>query len=145
MTYTPNAPINVKNFVQVQGNTHGDVKPVVGGVAMKDGTFIVDNGSGLFVQATASTATAGKPVFLLVEPTSITTAAGKLVGVVEPKDQKFVVKFKVEGGTFTSADIGKRVSFGATGVGLDVDTVVATGPFIITSFISASEGEARLV
>jgi hypothetical protein len=145
MTYITKTPINVKNFVQVQGNTHGDVKPVVGLVAMKDGTFIVDNGSGLFVQATSATATAGQPVFLLAEATTATTPSGTKVAVVEPKDEKFVVKFNAESGTLSSSSIGKRVSFGATGVGLDVATIVATGPFVITAFISSTQGEARLV
>jgi hypothetical protein len=80
---------------------------------------------------------------ILAEPIAATDAdyatAWKRKGVRVPRTTTAKAYFKVGAGTFTVADIGKRVEFHSDSIGLAVDTVGKGAT--ITDYISSTRGK----
>lgn len=143
-----NTPNKTSNFYPADDQWKLEQVPMKASTAMTEGAAIMPETSGADVTGNFTlmgVENAGGDDFygILAEPIVSTDSdyatAGKRKGVRIPRTSTAKAFFKVGAGTFTVADIGKRVEFHSDSLGLAVDTVGKGAT--ITDYISSSKGK----
>lgn len=148
LSVTPiNTPSNSQNFVCADGNWELRNIAMKASTAMTDGYAIAyevsaSNPTGYATLAATTQANGQNIIGILAEKISSTDSdyatAGKLKKVWVPTSKRAQAFFKVTGGTFTAADVGRVCALTSGAAGLDVDTNGAGAQ--ITGYISSTQG-----
>src|SRR5690606_31033132 len=133
-----------RNFLPIKGKRNGwrlKKLPMIASVAIAPGAAIYAVGDGTHSKVTNST---GNFKGILAEPITASDAdyatSKKLKGVWVPVNEYAEAEFTVGAGTFTDADVGKKVKFHDE-ISLAVDTAGTQAD--ITAYISSTRGKCR--
>ena len=134
-------PNSTTKFMPADANWEFSQEPIATGVAISQGYAMTADGSGAYTPADNSS-TQIKGIFQYYDRTNTDVSSGDEYLLAIPKNKEALVYFTVGAGTFTTADVGKKVKLNDAGT-VAVDT--SGTQFEITKYISSTRGVGKFL